>query len=575
MRHILRLALAGCMTAGLVGCNGGTDLRSDKSQKAVSQAEGNAAAVDPSVEGTVSEYAALVGGTSQFVRGYGLVIGLGENGSREVPPAIRRRLASQMNKYRVNPSASRGPVVSPDRMMDDLDTAVVVVSAVIPPGLPKGAPIDVTVEALPQTQTTDLDGGVLLTTELTRFAVRNGRTLDSQPVVLAHGPVFVNPFGDENSADPARRRTGRLIGGGILQESRNLRLVLLRPDYAMADVVQRRINERFGNNPRVANAISPSYIDITIPPEYRRNHQRFLELMMHLYVRRGPGVEERKVRDLAGDILLPAARHHDIALTWEAMGRTVLPVIRDLYAHENASAAFYASRTGARLGDTLAVEAIIRVARNGGSPHQLEAIAELGRCDQPQAKAALRELLDDSGDLVRVAAYEALTEGLSTGGMQRVDVDRQFVLDVVPTKGEFIIYASQSKSPRIALFGPAMQVRRPVFHHAPGELLTINARDGEEQVTVYRRSHGQLSDELKIPFDVQSLTLTMGRLPKRDDNGQFRGLGLTYSQVVGVLYRLCKEQAIPARFVLQRPPEASRIYAGGGSVGRPDTDEEP
>lgn len=530
--------------------------------------------VDPALQGTVGEYATLAGGAPLVVRGYGLVVGLGANGSREVPPGIRRRLAEQMLKYKAYPSVSEGPSVSPDRIMDDLDTAVVVVTGVIPPGVPRGTHIDVTVEALPQTQTTDLDGGALLTTELSRIAVREGRTLESQPVALARGAVFVNPFGDPGAADSAKRRTGRVIGGGMTEESRSLRLVLKRPDHAMADVIQRAINARFGNAPKVANAVNPSFIDLTVPVEHRRDFKRFLDLVMHLYVRQGVGVEERKTRELTKDILLPDARHSEIALVWEAMGRTVLPAIRDLYTHENTAAAFFSARAGARLGDAVAINAIIQAAQNGASPHRFEAIAELGRIDRPEAGAALRGLLDSPDDLIRVAAYEAISDSIFEGSLTRHDVDRQFVLDMVPTKGEFIIYATQTQVPKLVLFGQTMRVRQPVYFQAPGELLTVNAGRGDDKLSVFRRVGGRLSDEFKVPFDVEQLALTVGRLPTTGESGEIRGLGLTYSQVVGVMYRLCKEQAIPARFVLQRPPEATRIYGSGGSVGRPDTDEE-
>ena len=74
---------------------------------------------------------------------------------------------------------------------------------------------------------------------------------------------------------------------------------------------------------------------------------------------------------------------------------------------------------------------------------------------------------------------------------------------------------------------------------------------------------------------MRSLVHKLGQPAERDADGEIKGLGLTYGQVVALLYRMCEvDKDIPARFVLQRPPAVQRIYRSTPTVGRPDMPED-
>ena len=88
------------------------------------------------------------------VRGYSLVLGLNGQGSRDCPRNVYERIVTRMYKLRSASSSVVGERTrSPESMIDDLDTAVVVVEGEIPPSAIKGTTFDVTVRALPGTQT--------------------------------------------------------------------------------------------------------------------------------------------------------------------------------------------------------------------------------------------------------------------------------------------------------------------------------------------------------------------------------------------------------------------------------------
>ena len=254
------------------------------------------------------------------------------------------------------------------------------------------------------------------------------------------------------------------------------------------------------------------------------------------------------------------------------MGRQTVPIFRALYASKNPPAAFHAARTGMRLGDDAATEVVLHVARSAGSSLQVPAVRELGHGEgSMQVRRVLRELLDDDNELVRVTAYESLLRLGDVTTTQRFDIAGKFKLDLVKSRRGYVIYATQTGAPRIVLFGRDMSVTKPVFFNAPGDLVTANARPVDEKLMVYRKipRTGTYSDTFKIDFYVRTLIRTLGSRPQHDENDEIMGLGLSYSQVVSVLHRMCREGDIPAKFVLQQPPVLQRI-SRGTAMGRPD-----
>ena len=341
--------------------------------------------IPPGVAGTISEYADLIGANEMLVKGYGMVVGLGDGGSSEVPGAIREYLVQDMLKRGIaSPRAGAG-ALSVSRMLKDKDTAVVVIGGQIPPAAPVGTRFDLHVEAPPRTQTTNLDGGYLLPVDL-RFALagRMATFWRSRPWGEGKGSVFVNPFAARaESLAQAKLRSGTVLNGGVVTRERSIRLELRRPSYHIAGLIERLVNERFttDEDKKVAEAKTSAMVDLHIPPAWRDDYRHFLELVMHLYLVGGPGGNERHARQLARAIVLPTARHEDIALVWEAMGKQVLGVILEHYTSDNQAAAFYAARTGLRLGDAMALDPMIEIAQRP-SPFQIAAVEALGDASQ-------------------------------------------------------------------------------------------------------------------------------------------------------------------------------------------------
>jgi hypothetical protein len=561
--------------------------------------------------GTVLQYARLVGSRMLPVRGYGVVGGLGKDGSSQVPSYLRNYLIQYLRRKNIGSRKAGLEKLSPERILRDMDTAIVEISGFIPSCAPKGKIFDVKIRAI-GSQVRSLEGGVLYEAEL-KLATDgvNVPSRGSKIIATAAGPVFVNPFIDEkNVAELVRLRDGRVIGGGKVKAARPIRLQLMTPDFSRAMVIQRSINERFQRpgEPRVANGKGSDGVAITIPPQWRHEYIHFLELVTHLSLQNGVGQWERHARGIAKAMKLPKANHEELSLVWEAMGRRAIPVISTSYTDADPFISYYSARAGMRLGDMVAApEVILRAAASPGSPLRNEAVKELGRYPRfVQALSILRKTLDDKDGMLRIIAYESLLKIGRNSAVMTIPVGN-FYLDIVDSKRQDIIYATQSGTSRIALFGTNMEVMRPIYFSALQDLLTINAATADKYITMFRKvgTGSRISPAFKIEPKVKSLIRAIGQKakngqgmlmlpdldsegkPKRDKDGQIvykkasiKGLGLNYGQLVTILYRLSKQSALvssetskPAKFVLQKPAGLQEFLRSTVDSGRPNITE--
>jgi flagellar basal body P-ring protein FlgI len=537
------------------------------------------------MEGTVGSVTSIDYLQPWQVSGYALVGGLGKNGSKEAPVNVRSEILDKIGKrpYLYTPIGA-GRKTAKD-LFFSLDTAVVRVTGEIPPAAPVGYVFDVEVQAIENSGTLSLEGGVLMQAELTakRFSgIGQGSIqIPSDELARAIGPVFVNMVGrSEQAATPSDPRAGKVIGGGINLHRRKIRMVLLSPGYALARRVQSVINSQYPSDPPVADAVSPQQIMLNIPEEYEDRPKRFLALIMHLHLEDLPGYLEQRARDLAEMILEVEAPFEDILLCWQNLGRTILPVVQDLYDHENFAAAYYTSVAGARLADPLALDRLAEFARDPGSVFRQQAIDEMGELKfNPNLVRSLRPLLEDSDDQIRILAYKALRK-LGDSSVHSIFLDGgKFWLDIVETKGDPLIYVSLNRSPRIVVFNSDLAARPPIlFRTHPikkPSTLVLTAGEKEETIAALRRDRlsGRLRPVLKLPFNVAELVAAIGESDASRGRKGPTGLGLDLSYAVAAVQSLCESKAIDAPFVLEKF-KVSDIFGPEAPVGPAAAEEE-
>jgi len=514
------------------------------------------------ISGSVGEQTLMLVASPEPLRGFGLVVGLNGKGSSDCPTAVRDYLIDFLAKQVGPQGGEKRPRLSPGELIDSPDTAVVEVTGFVPAGTREGARFDLRVRTVAGSSAQSLEGGLLLPTQL-RFFDRNasGTGMFAGPVLAeGGGPVFVSPFA--NSADPksdADPRQGLVLGGGRTLEARPLRLTLLQPSYSMARAIERRINERFGQKPKAATAVSKGYLVLETPHEYVQRPDVFRQLVAYLYLDRAPEAAARKLRELNELATQPDTPLEALSLAWEGFGAAAIPHVQPFYASSQPGLLFYAARAGFRLGDPAAVPVLGQIAAAGPHSLRLLAVREFGASNSPQAAGHLAPLLSDPDREIRIAAYEALLgHGHPAIKSTRFGfiLDRaqlNFSLDVVDCEGPPLIYVRRTRLPRIAVFGAQMPVVPPVFYTHPEDSLTVHTTEGSDDVRLFIK-RGRLSDEIVVPPRVVDVITALAALPERDETGRLRGLGLPYSRVVHVLASLSRTETIPAPLVLEQTP---------------------
>jgi hypothetical protein len=515
---------------------------------------------DAVVAGTVGEQTLVADLNPVTLRGFGLVVGLDGTGSTDCPTSVRDYLIDFLAKQ-IALQGRRKPTQTPAELIDSPDTAVVEVAGTAPAGARSGTRFDLRIQALAGTSTTSLAGGLLLPTEMRIFdASASGEGLFFGAVLAeAGGPAAISPFAESaQSASDADPRVATVLGGGRTLEARTARLALSRPNYQTARVIERRVNERFGQNPRAASAQSAGYVELTTPAEFAPRPELFHRVIAYLPMEREPGELERRLNALSDEAGSREGDYEPISLSWEAIGRAALPSLQPFYAGQNSALRFYAARAGLRLGDSAALVVMGELARDAPHAERILAIRELSFSSAPQAPLRLVKLLDDRDQEIRIAAYEALVQlGHNSIRSSKFPLllDRaqlNFSLDVVDSSGPPLIYIRRTRLPRIAVFGRQAKVNAPVFYTLPDDALTIHTVDGSNDLSLFAKRNGKLSPQVIVPPRAVDLVAALGAAPTAEDGGKLRGLGLPFSRVVQVLADLCRDETIAAPLVFEQ-----------------------
>jgi len=511
---------------------------------------------------TVGEVARIAGREPVAVQGFGFVTGLDGTGTKVVPPGIRQQVLNMMRRNKVEGA---------EEILANPNNAVVTVSGWVDPGATKGELFDLDVRAIPNTETTSLEGGFVLECDLTRVELDRGVESRSEALALGRGSIFVAPFAPEGQAKTAGDpRVGRILAGGKALKTRHFRLALLSPSVRTADQIMRLVNARF---PAAATGSEdPGRVDLQVPKEFQADRTHFLDLVGALYMRETPDARDKRIRLLI-DTLKAGKDMDRAAICLEAFGPTLAPQLHVLAEDPSEPVRFYVGRTLAQLQDARAVYVLERIALDGNSKFQEQAVEALGKLRTGVGLGVLGRALDVKSARVRVAAWQAMARLAPRTFTARTFADK-FALSVVATRGEPFIYVSRTLKPQIAVFGE-VKVRPPVL--AETSRVTATVRENEDQVTLISR-RGGTDMRVRTSFDVTDMIAALAAPMRRDEEPAAEkadagadGLDLGYSDVVGLLHAMSRKGALTGPIVLQ--PLEYRIL-GDRPVARPITTSE-
>jgi len=562
---------------------------------------------------TVGAQCTLRGTETILVSGFGLVVGLNNTGGGPLPVQIQSTMERELAMGGIGKGGllESGPLakMSPRQVLADKRVAVVLVQGVISPGSPLGSVFDVRISTLPGSSVTSLEGGQLWSTEMRLGPASPFGSMRSRKLAEASGPVFLNPFAlrdsgvntasadvsDPSGDDGITRTVGRVMDGGRVTDPLVLELLLDSPSHARASSIVAAINTAFPNGPGdespTARGRNDQSVAVRVPRAFRDKSAEFVKLLQYVPIE-STFVDEYAKR-YTDELRENTALTEELSWALVALGKPAIPFLQPLYDAPELLPRLAALRAGAKLGDMRAVPYLRAMAgassTSDGStsaapavPNAMrgEAIVLLGEMPfNPTIDVALRELLNAPSLETRIAAYEALAKRQDPV-IDRTRIEGRFVLDVVPSREE-LVYVTQQGEPRIVVFGNDVRVntfslvstwKDRFMLMNDGKLVDGNT-DRSRPVRLYYRGPDPLSAAVKanVPDRLGDLIKFLGRKPQFDDPAT--GLGLSYSQVVGVLSELQRQRGINAAFTTEENRLIARLAEAEGQLSLPERPE--
>jgi len=601
--------------------------------------------VPPYLKDSILEYTDLSGNEPFAVSGYGLVTHLHGTGGSRVTTPVRASILKLLSQHNFGDPGSG--LASPETVLDSKDVAIVRVDGFIPVGArsaldhgpdstglaweeshsPSNARdalaqdqtndadwctwFDVRVSIPPESDATSLAHGVLYQTDL-----KVGGANPSDPgggVVKinaqAAGDIFVNPSYvlDSNIDTPAARfsrKSGVILAGARSLEDRPLILRLRSPSARVARAIESRVIERFqdvvdddlrtaagsesATSKKVANAADEGVVYVYVPYMYTDYWEHFAGVVRHLYLGGGdPTFAAVKARELADEAVKPNAPLGDISYCWEGLGKSALFAIVPLMSSQDPDVQYAAARAAAFLGDPAAVPVLLEIANTPGNRFRVTAVKTLAELPPtPRVDRLCRSLLDSDEAMVRIEAYKLLVKHHDSAVYTRwikSGTREKFALDIIPSSGKPLVWASRQGVPRLVVFGNQTQLELPLIFSAMDQRLTISSEPEGSTVTIFYRG-----EELAKPITVlstPSLPEVVARLAGDNDAGR-SGLRFGYADIVGIVQEMIDQQRISgmrgdqrllAAFMLQDPPKSlepadSRPLLRDNGGSRPQSD---
>ncbi|HEY7090435.1 MAG TPA: flagellar basal body P-ring protein FlgI [Tepidisphaeraceae bacterium] len=554
------------------GCDGPTKSKAATSQKVlVSRYQTLPPRQVPAfLKDSIYERCDLGNTQPMVVSGFGLVANLRGTGDTFAGTNVREYLRKQMITHGLGSRVMGTENMQPEDILKDPKWAIVKVDALIPPGARRYQRLDVYVSALEGNNTTSLAHGDLYRTELKINGANTqkpGYAIDIW--ATGGGELFVNPAYAlmTGSTEPEVRnslRQAAILDGGVALMDRPILLRLRQPQLSMARAIQYRLAQGF-QDLSVAAAKDEAIIAIYVPERYATDWDHFAQVVTHTFLNATPDFAVIKAKQLGEEALKPDAPLLDISYCWEALGPTALPFITPLMTNDKQEVAYASARAAAFLGDATAQTVLMDMARISGHPFQISAVQTLGKLPpSPEINQMLRTLLDTDQTLVRLEAYRALASHDDPSIISKKIGDGKFTLDIVPSQGPPIIYASRTGAPRIAVIGNHPKMNLPIVFSSMNNQFTISSDEQRQLLTIFYRG-----PELDKPIwflsspDAAELIARLGGEGAPGDPS----LKISYCEVVALLQAMGDQKRFSAvasgkrttaAFVLQESPRIEK-----------------
>lgn len=468
------------------------------------------------------------------VTGYALVGELKGTGSTECPAPIRMYLRQYILKHL--------PSKDVEGFINSRNTAVTFIEGLLPTAAFKGDYFDVRVTALGQTQTTSLEGGYIYGAEM-RAAGAIG--LSSKVLTGVQGPVYI----DKLDGPPSVLTSGYILGGARVLDNYMAFIMLREPDFIVASAIRNKIVERFGNE--VARAIAPGQVELTIPPRYREQKQRFISVIKATHLYYNPEQISNSISEAVAVLAGSGGDKDSAEIVIESIGNAARGALMELLDSPNQEVRLRAARCLLNFGNDNGLRILSQIALDKNSPYRIEALHAITRAARRNDAASIaRRLLRDSDIEIRLEAYEQL-RNLRDIAIASESIGVNFELEQVGGTPYKTIFAARSGKPRIALFGGPIYCKEDIFIQSEDGNITINAQPGQGYVTVMRLIPNRPDIgpvTMKCSLVLNDIIRTLGAEPVNKNQEERLGLAVAYSDIALLLKQMVEKGAVEADF---------------------------
>lgn len=474
------------------------------------------------------------------IEGVALVRGLLGTGADE-PPSTYQQLVLQDLQRDVEQKATA------KRQIASLNTAIVLLETVVPPGARVGDRLDVEVKLQPKSEASSIQSGYVENAALYQYmaadVIRRGYKLG-----VANGYVTLDPDLVENGS-PIAYKQGKIIGGAVVKRPRPVWLELKENERSagVAQRVEDVINKRFSytkpgyvGKKKVAEAKSgATRINLEVPDEYRDNVVRYVNVVCAISFYETDDELNERIDKLAVQLLNPETSEF-ASIQLEAIGSNNAKVVdaikRGLESSDDA-VRFNSAITSAYFNlraDRKQTARILAEFAATSAKYRPAALATLGVCMKTSfdVDAELRKLLSDANSETRYGAFRALwTRNPSDYMIQGENMANQFGYHCLNTGGPSLVHITRSVRPEIVLFGSDQIFLQGDFEIEANPRLTIRT-DGDDVVVKRYESGDGIDEQRRVGYRVDEAIRAMIEI------------GGTYPDVVSFLTQAKKKNLL-------------------------------
>jgi len=491
----------------------------------------------------IGDYVSIKGEGVQTLQGVGLINGL--DGTGEDPPAsyYRKMLLDDMRRMKIE---------NPESLLSSPNTALVIVTAYLPPLVRKGDRIDVEVSLPDGSETTSLAGGWLLPCRLSEFAYVDGGMREGKELARSSGPVIL--FHAESSKGASLKK-GLIPGGAeYIGDDRNLTMGV-RPDYVgarMVTKIENRISQRFhgydkaGIKKKMATAKTDSTIELTVHDKYLENYPRYLQVIRHMTLSESPIDRHMRMQQLREQLMVDEQSER-AALELEGMGAEGLSPLKDGLKALGLEARFRSAEALAYLGNADGVK-VLQEAADKEPAFRAYALAAMATLPDGDAMLALRGLMNHPSMETRYGAFRALsTIAPHDPTVAGVSFEQQFSLHIVESTGDPMIHLTRYKKSEIVLFNANQEFLAPLVVRAGKNFIVKSSSDGTH-IEITRTAVGERSIKEKVSKRIGHVIHTLA------------DLGAGYPDILDMLVQADKQNNLPGPIGIDALPQAGRVY---------------